>query len=161
MPRNSRKKPSGNFDSVFDDELDILDTPEDTIESLAEEEVMSDPVIPEELPVKENTAISTPNATTAAEKFGLNKKSSNAHNTLVARTFKYDEEALKRIESLIYKDQKQSKKIPGTKGFISDFMDNAIWQHLYQLGLATEEEVNAHLKDYSKYPLNFDNISDK
>jgi len=61
----------------------------------------------------------------------------------------------------VYKDQRHSKKIPGTKGFISDFMDNAIWQHLLQLGLATEEEVQKHLNSYSKYPLNFDNYEKK
>lgn len=80
---------------------------------------------------------------------------------LVARTFKYDEETLNRLESLIYKDQRHSKKIPGTKGFISDFMDNAIWQHFLQLGLATEEEVQNRLKSYSKYPLNFENFDKK
>ena len=95
------------------------------------------------------------------DRFGLNKKNKASGSELIARTFKYDKETLKRVESLIYKDQKHSKKIPGTKGFISDFMENAIWQHLYQLGLATEEEVNDHLKSYSKYPLNFDNIEEK
>lgn len=74
---------------------------------------------------------------------------------------KFDTETLRRVEDLIYKDQRHSRKIPGTKGFLSDFMDNAIWQHLYQLGLATEEEVNEHLKDYSKYPLNFDKNQEK
>ena len=156
MPRINKRKPTGNFDSFFDEELEELDTPADTIDS-----------IPSEVDLEIDTAeqkeedITTVSPSKEVDRFGLNKKNKASGSELIARTFKYDKETLKRVESLIYKDQKHSNKIPGPKGFISDFMENAIWQHLYQLGLATEEEVNDHLKSYSKYPLNFDNIEEK
>lgn len=39
MPRINRKKPAGDFESVFDDELEELETPSDTIDSIPETEV--------------------------------------------------------------------------------------------------------------------------
>lgn len=168
MPRVPKNKPSGDFESFFDDELEDLDTPEDTIDSISENEIETKNEIVES--ILENSTNSTLLPTqneslgithVAADKFGLSKTKKNQANELVARTLKFDTETLRRVEDLIYKDQRHSKKIPGTKGFLSDFMDNAIWQHLYQLGLATEEEVNEHLKDYSKYPLNFDKNQEK
>ena len=168
MPRLPKNKPSGNFESFFDDELEDLDTPEDTIDSILDTEQESQKEIIEKF--SETSSGSNqltdqnenPNVySVVADKFGLRKTQNNQANELVARTLKFDTETLRRVEDLIYKDQRHSKKIPGTKGFLSDFMDNAIWQHLYQLGLATEEEVNEHLKDYSKYPLNFDKNIEK
>ncbi|MBO6420030.1 hypothetical protein [Enterococcus gallinarum] len=154
MPRINRKKPAGDFESVFDDELEDLETPRDTIDSIPEnDETTSNSFPSDKETITENLI--------EANRFGLSKNSKSASSELVARTFKYDKETIQRVESLVYKDQRHSKKIPGTKGFISDFMDNAIWQHLLQLGLATEEEVQKHLKSYSKYPLNFDNFEKK
>ncbi|MDT2297842.1 hypothetical protein P6Z26_11195 [Enterococcus faecium] len=154
MPRINRKKPAGDFESVFDDELEELETPSDNIDSIPETEVTAS-----------NSFSSDKETITEkfneANRFGLSKTSKSTSSELVARTFKYKKETIQRVESLVYKDQRHSKKIPGTKGFISDFMDNAIWQHLLQLGLATEEEVQKHLNSYSKYPLNFDNYEKK
>ncbi|HHJ5066906.1 TPA: hypothetical protein ACQK1M_002030 [Enterococcus hirae] len=190
MPRKTRKKPLGNFESPFDEELEELDTPSDSIDSIVIEESLEkeapsssedrdinipnelnntisssqEEAIETEIEVIENLKAedSTPsNLYRTADKFGINKVKQSSGKELIARTFKYSEETISRVESLVYKDQRRSKKIPGTKGFISDFMENAIWQHLYQLGLATEEEVEMHLKDYSKYPLNFGNIPDE
>lgn len=191
MPRKPRKKPSGNFESPFDEDLEELDTPSDTIDSVIVEESTEEDVplssnehtteepheanenqsatqentiddnVPKEISsIKIEEPAALPSYRTA-DKFGINKVKPSSGKELIARTFKYDEETISRVESLVYKDQRRSKKIPGTKGFISDFMENAIWQHLYQLGLATEEEVENHLKDYSKYPLNFDNITEE
>ena len=191
MPRKPRKKTLGNFESPFDEDLEELDTPSDTIDSVIiedsiEEDVPSisseyNAVSPQETnenqpstqestidinilqetsSVKVEESVALPSYG-LADKFGINKIKPSSGKESIARTFKYDEETISRVESLVYKDQRRSKKIPGTKGFISDFMENAIWQHLYQLGLATEKEVENHLKDYSKYPLNFDNITDE
>lgn len=193
MPRNSRKKTAGNFESPFDEDLEELDTPSDTIDSViiedsieedvprisseynaessqetnekqpsTQENIVDNTVLLQQeissLKFEEPVALSSYKS---ADKFGISKVKPSSGKELIARTFKYDEETIRRVESLVYKDQRRSKKIPGTKGFISDFMENAIWQHLLQLGLATEEEVENHLKDYSKYPLNFDNITEE
>ena len=37
MPRINKRKPTGNFDSFFDEELEELDTPADTIDSIPSE----------------------------------------------------------------------------------------------------------------------------
>lgn len=191
MPRKPRKKPLGNFESPFDEDLEELDTPSDTIDSViiedsieedgpsisseynavspqetnenqpsTQESTIDTNILQETSSVKVEESVVLPSYG-SADKFGINKVKPSSGKELIARTFKYDEETISRVESLVYKDQRRSKKIPGTKGFISDFMENAIWQHLYQLGLATEKEVENHLKDYSKYPLNFDNITDE
>lgn len=155
MPRKkSKQSASGDFDSAFDDDLDDIQTP---VDSLGEDFI--EPIEPStNIPAEKPLNISTKND--ISNKFGLKKNSNLSGTELVPRTYKVERTTVDRLESLVYKDSRRNKKIPGTKGFISDFIENAIWQHLFQLGLATEDEVNSHLKDYSKYPLNL-NLEDE
>ncbi len=82
MPRINRKKPAGDFESVFDDELEELETPSDTIDSIPETEVTASNSFPSDKEtITENF--------NEANRFGLSKTSKSASSELVARTFKY------------------------------------------------------------------------
>lgn len=159
MPRGKKKMPSADFETAFDDQLDELETPEDSLESdikdqnNAEPEQVNEPT-PE--PISENDD-SVP-AHSQAQKFGLTVASDSDQVESINKTYKLNEFTVRKLDSLIHKDSKNTKKITGTKGFLSDFLDNAIWQHFYQLGLIDEEEANLHIKDYSKYPINVENF---
>lgn len=80
MPRVPKNKPSGDFESFFDDELEDLDTPEDTIDSISENEIETKNEIVES--ISENstntTLLPTQNESlgithVARDKFGLSK----------------------------------------------------------------------------------------
>lgn len=159
MPRGKKKMPSADFESAFDDQLEELETPEDSLGSDFKEQSSSVPDKVNEPTsdlVGENSD-SVP-ANSQAQKFGLTAASDSDQVESINKTYKLNEFTVRKLDSLIHKDSKNTKKIPGTKGFLSDFLDNAIWQHFYQLGLIDEEEANQHIKDYSKYPINVENF---
>lgn len=179
-----KNKASGDFNSFFDTELDEIATPEDSLQddlsdnktveeksSNLEVNVPTDEKDSEYSKVSETAEHTSTDHSIVTEEirpssvnhhlsdaisnnFGLKISNSETLDPLIPKTYKLSESTIDRLESLVYKDKRRNKKIPGTKGFISDFVDNAIWLHLHGLGLATEDELNEHLKEYSKYPLN-------
>lgn len=152
MPRK-RKSASADFETAFDDELDEIETPQDSLEVDISEQNNS------ELETEEiNEVPDVKPANSQAQKFGLTVVSDSDQIESINKTYKLNEFTARKLDSLIHKDNKNTKKIAGTKGFLSDFLDNAIWQHFYQLGLIDEEEANQHIKDYSKYPINVENF---
>ena len=92
MPRINRKKPTGDFESVFDEELEELETPNDTIDSIPETEV----TVSNSFPSDKETITENFNE---ANRFGLSKTSKSTSSELVARTFKYKKETIQRVES--------------------------------------------------------------
>ncbi len=152
MPRK-RKSASADFETAFDDELDEIETPQDSLEVDISDQNNS------ELETEEITEVpDIKPANSQAQKFGLTVVSDSDQIESINKTYKLNEFTARKLDSLIHKDNKNTKKIAGTKGFLSDFLDNAIWQHFYQLGLIDEEEANQHIKDYSKYPINVENF---
>lgn len=152
MPRK-RKSASADFETAFDDELDEIETPQDSLEIDISDQNNS------ELETEEiNEVPDIKPANSQAQKFGLTIVSDSDQIESINKTYKLNEFTARKLDSLIHKDNKNTKKIAGTKGFLSDFLDNAIWQHFYQLGLIDEEEANQHIKDYSKYPINVENF---
>lgn len=169
MPRGKKKMPSADFETVFDDQLDAIETPEDPLES----DIKDRNIIEPDLEAESVTELEQENKATQerisevsesvpvnsqAQKFGLTAVTETGQVESINKTYKLNEFTVRKLDSLIYKDSKNTKKITGTKGFLSDFLDNAIWQHFYQLGLIEEEEANQHIKDYGKYPINVDNF---
>ena len=142
----------GDFESLFDDELENIHTPIDTIDSI--EDVSKD----SDVETKESKSYPSDNSIAPSNKFGLNVSEELETTKLIPRTYKLPKETVDQLESLIYKSKNSKNKLPGTKGFLSDFLDNAIWQHFLQLGLITEEEAEKHLKDYKNYPLSIENF---
>ncbi|GGD02719.1 hypothetical protein [Enterococcus wangshanyuanii] len=161
-----RKRAAGNFNSAFDEELENVKTPEDDLQNdsllnLSNETVsVEEKLSTNEEPSTHETTSETVPSSESSNKFGLVRETQKHLSEMIPRTYKLRQDTVDSLESLVYKDKKRSRKIPGTKGFISDFVDNAIWQHFLQLGLITEEEANKHVKDYSKYPINIDNFND-
>ncbi|EOH86298.1 hypothetical protein [Enterococcus pallens] len=149
----ARKKASGNFESAFDNELESIQTPEDSLES-----VSSGTIIESDTTDSIDTDVSQPVPTSQAGKFGLVNVGDPEAVETVYKTYKLNSFTAKKLDSLVHKDSKNTKKVPGTKGFLSDFLENAIWQHFLQLGLISEAEANEHMKDYSKYPINVENF---
>lgn len=169
MPRGKKKMPSATFKTAFDDQLDEIETPEDSLESdIKDRNISEQESEPEKEKVTEPENEPTPESTdevseslpanSQAQKFGLTAASETDQVESINKTYKLNEYTVRKLDSLIHKDSKNTKKIAGTKGFLSDFLDNAIWQHFYQLGLIDEEEANQHIKDYSKYPINVENF---
>ncbi|MEY8500330.1 hypothetical protein [Enterococcus avium] len=152
MPRK-RKSASADFETAFDDELDEIETPQDSLEV-----DISDQNNTESDTEEINEVPDIKPANSQAQKFGLTVVSDSDQIESINKTYKLNEFTARKLDSLIHKDNKNTKKITGTKGFLSDFLDNAIWQHFYQLGLIDEEEANQHIKDYSKYPINVENF---
>jgi len=155
MPRGNNKKSSANFESVFDAELEDIKTPKDSLDSLSNNQVLPSDKSEEDLSTISEKKVSN---NSQANKFGFVPADDNDSIESINKTYKLNEYTVRKLDSLIHKDNKNTKKIAGTKGFLSDFMDNAIWQHFYQLGLIDEEEANKHIKDYSKYPINTENF---
>ncbi|WP_137665503.1 hypothetical protein [Enterococcus hulanensis] len=155
MPRGNKKKPSADFHTAFDDELEEIETPKDSLEF--DSESLSETDHQPDNSIQSNIEEFTPTPS-QANKFGLAPVSENDSVESINKTYKLNEYTVRKLDSLIHKDSKNTKKISGTKGFLSDFMDNAIWQHFYQLGLIDEDEANQHIKDYSKYPINIENF---
>jgi len=157
-----KKRAAGDFSSAFDEELDNVETPEDDLQN----ETLLDPTnnltntVVETIPTDEERTSDTTSTSDNSNKFGLIRQNQQNVSEMIPRTYKLRQDTVDGLESLVYRDKKRNKKIPGTKGFISDFVDNAIWQHFLQLGLITEEEANKHVKDYSKYPINIENFTD-
>ncbi|MDU5511931.1 hypothetical protein [Enterococcus gilvus] len=151
MPRSNKKRPSADFETAFDDDLDAIETPEDSLEFDTSDQYEADPE--EEVQIVENTS-----SNSQAQKFGLTAAKESDSVESINKTYKLNEYTVRKLDSLIHKDNKNSKKLAGTKGFLSDFLENAIWQHFYQLGLIDEDEANEHIKDYGKYPLNVENF---
>lgn len=157
-----KKRAAGDFSSAFDEELDNVETPEDDLQN----ETLLNPTnnltntVVETIPTDEERTPDTTSTSDNSNKFGLIRQNHQNVSEMIPRTYKLRQDTVDGLESLVYRDKKRNKKIPGTKGFISDFVDNAIWQHFLQLGLITEEEANKHVKDYSKYPINIENFTD-
>ncbi|MBO0423365.1 MULTISPECIES: hypothetical protein [Enterococcus] len=157
-----KKRAAGDFSSAFDEELDNVETPEDDLQN----ETLLNPTnnltntVVETIPTDEERTSDTTSTSDNSNKFGLIRQNQQNVSEMIPRTYKLRQDTVDGLESLVYRDKKRNKKIPGTKGFISDFVDNAIWQHFLQLGLITEEEANKHVKDYSKYPINIENFTD-
>lgn len=167
MPRGKKKMPSSDFLSAFDDQLNEIETPEDSLESDIKGRNISEQEAEQELELESNnehtpepiSEVSESQPTNSqAQKFGLTAASESDQVESINKTYKLNEYTVRKLDSLIHKDSKNTKKIAGTKGFLSDFLDNAIWQHFYQLGLIDEQEANQHIKDYGKYPINVDNF---
>jgi len=151
MPRTNKKRPSADFETAFDDDLEAIETPEDSLEFDTSDQYEADPEA--EVAIVEN-----PSSNSQAQKFGLTAAKESDSVESINKTYKLNEFTVRKLDSLIHKDNKNTKKLAGTKGFLSDFLENAIWQHFYQLGLIDEDEANEHIKDYGKYPLNVENF---
>ncbi|MGM0220148.1 hypothetical protein [Enterococcus sp. AZ126] len=157
-----KKRATGDFSSAFDEELENVKTPEDDLQNETLPDQTNEPTntVVETIPKDEERASDTTSSSDNSNKFGLIRQNQQNVSKMIPRTYKLRQDTVDGLESLVFRDKKRNKKIPGTKGFISDFVDNAIWQHFLQLGLITEEEANKHVKDYSKYPINIENFTD-
>ncbi|WP_265460402.1 hypothetical protein [Enterococcus sp. HY326] len=161
MPR--KRKASGDFPSAFDDELGNIETPEDSLtppEAEIKTNIEKKPVS-SEADISEAVSPDVKKESTGNKesKFGFSLRKDQDVIETVNKTYKISDYTARKLDSLVHSDSKNTKKISGTKGFLSDFLENAIWQHFLQLGLIDEEEANEHIKDYSKYPINIENFN--